>query len=179
MSNGIGPPPINRLPLGFLGLLDIKSGGRSPQEAAAFLQPVLDMSRFYVESSPEFINFNDTGVASAGGSFRNGFTVPQNEAWFVTNYAVKWVFNAIANEICNAVPAISTPSTPGISVPLGPAADTTMTTSLATNAKVGAAAIYRPFLANPGDRIGCLTMQIITATSITLVYSGRIQRLRV
>jgi len=71
---------INKLPLGLLGFLGIKNGGRYPQELASVLAPTWDLSSLYLNANAE--NRVDVVAIAALGS-QAFFTVPTGEAWMV------------------------------------------------------------------------------------------------
>jgi hypothetical protein len=73
-------PNINRLPLGLLGFLGIKNGGRYPQELSDTLAPTWDLSDIYLNANAE--NRVDVLAIAALGS-QAFFTVPAGEAWYV------------------------------------------------------------------------------------------------
>lgn len=72
---------INRVPKGFLGLLDAKTLGETPSETTGMLQPTVDLRKFYEFDLP----LRDA-TATETGSFIGEFarvTVPDGEAWLV------------------------------------------------------------------------------------------------
>ena len=71
---------INRLPLGLLGFLGIKNGGRYPQDLGAQLNPTWDLSPLYYNGNSE--SRADVLAIAALGS-QAFFTVPTGEAWVV------------------------------------------------------------------------------------------------
>lgn len=79
------PPPINAQPLGILGFLGIKNGGRFPQHFGDNLQPVWDLSQLYLDCRA--IYTDDAGTIAADGEVRV-FTVPDGEIWYVSEYTV-------------------------------------------------------------------------------------------
>lgn len=73
-------PAINRLPLGLLGFLGIKNGGRYPQDLADVLAPTWDLSQLYLNTNSE--TRSDVVALNALGS-QAFVTVPTGEAWIV------------------------------------------------------------------------------------------------
>lgn len=91
--------PIQTLPQGLLGLLQLKVQGRNPRDLAESVQPTLEMSGFYLESSvnwsPNTVGFADAVIApgTAGPSFlalAPGVLSPgENECWYVHGGAMQ------------------------------------------------------------------------------------------
>lgn len=75
---------INRVPQGFLGVLDAKTQGQSPADVSPVLSAGIDLTQFYLGDRPL-----NTAVATTAGVNANGvvagsaITVPDGELWFV------------------------------------------------------------------------------------------------
>ena len=73
-------PNINKLPLGLLGFLGIKNGGRYPEELSNILSGTWDLGPLYLDTNSE----NSSAVlAIAGIGSQAFFTVPVGQAWWV------------------------------------------------------------------------------------------------
>lgn len=87
--------PIQVLPAGLLGLLQLKSpSGRAPEVLQGDVQPTLDMLRFYLNQ--QAIHATQGGISLLAGSgtgnlvFNNpSLIVPLNEWWFCHYYTVQ------------------------------------------------------------------------------------------
>jgi hypothetical protein len=76
------PPPLTNRPDGLLSLLGIQNSGRYPQHLAVeALIPVLDLTRWYLESEQDFPTV--TTVTGGALGFHNMITVPEGETWVV------------------------------------------------------------------------------------------------
>ena len=80
------PPPINRWPLGLLGFLGIKNGGRYPQHLSELLLPTWDQAFLYLNAAAEYsaINANPPAVGNTPL-----FGVPLGECWYVHNFSLQ------------------------------------------------------------------------------------------
>jgi hypothetical protein len=76
------PPPLTTRPDGLLSLLGIQNNGRYPQHLAVDnLLPVLDLTRWYLESEQDFPTFTQLTGGALG--FHLMLTVPEGETWIV------------------------------------------------------------------------------------------------
>lgn len=81
--------PLQRLPKGLLGFMELKNGGQFPQElAAAALIPQIDLLRWYLATNGEPVV---TAPIAAAVGFTNfpEFLIPQDEIWYVDNFMVR------------------------------------------------------------------------------------------
>lgn len=88
---------INTALFGYLDLFQLRTGGRNPQVTADYIQPTIDLQRWYLESRVSSIQGNvNTVVATIGASqltiatttpagLSNGtnIVVPSNEVWIL------------------------------------------------------------------------------------------------
>lgn len=93
--------PLNRLPLGLLSLLELKSpAGRYPTQLGDVIAPILDVMEFFRgQASRGGIALQAAGAITGptrSSAFTSGSvtTVPQGEIWLLTEYSVE--FNALA-----------------------------------------------------------------------------------
>lgn len=99
--------PINRLPSGFLGMVDVKSMGKNPRSLHELVQPTLDMTRWYSMSQRVRRAFTTVAPAGPGTTYfaaggPNSNRVPENKCWLVESY-----FVAVVGLIPAAVTAYS------------------------------------------------------------------------
>jgi len=83
MSTG----PIQTLPQGLLGLLDLKNSGSNPPQLGEVVTPQLDLLEQYVIGRLEQVT-DPAAVAAAVGPVASALVVPQTELWFVRNFFV-------------------------------------------------------------------------------------------
>lgn len=89
---------INRVPDGFLGLLDAKTGGRTPLEIEPRLQAGLDLTQFYVANLPLETEIAIGTVTGADvGNLEIVVTIPAGEQWFVRGISGQLVVPLAAN----------------------------------------------------------------------------------
>jgi len=146
------PGLINTYPRGLLGLLDAKTSGRTPEALGDQVSMILDVFPFYQAQRRETISGNTAAVAGGGAIFpTSGFSVPQDEIWFVVGYNVVANAALAATEFLGFVPVHRSQNTAGntADVHLAPALVAGSTTPVQP-----ASAAQRPFLAIAGDQLG-------------------------
>jgi hypothetical protein len=110
------PAPINVTLRGYLDFFGLKNGGMNPQQPSTFLQPVMELQRWYLESRSVDYNWSRVYVANANfatipftatspTNLSNGVDVivPQNEIWaLLPGTRITAVFDAVANQLAEA-----------------------------------------------------------------------------
>lgn len=143
-----GPPEINRLPLGLLGFLGIKNGGRYPTALAPGLTPTWDQGRMYLEPAARY-------VAGSGTINANGFVgsiAPQpGEIWVVHDCSL--VVAAGAGESWSGALCRGT-------VNGGSTINLTLDRAAAASSTVSLPLVYQPIWLVPGDIIGAITYAV-------------------
>lgn len=83
------PSLINRIPVGLLSLLGIKSVGQNPVMMPDSVQPVLDLTRFYTIQISEYIA-GTSGTANTVGAWplSNWQNTTQTELWIVQTASI-------------------------------------------------------------------------------------------
>jgi len=153
--------PITAQPVGLLGLLELRNVGRNPPDLGRLVVPQVDIEGFYLRGAQRWfytgISAIDVPLASASG-FRQQFTVPQDEWWYVEEYAPSISLGAPpGSQVCwEFVPALFKNATGYPWVPLAkmetnpaayPLAASALTTFYVTRND-------HPFWAPPGSGIG-------------------------
>jgi len=79
---------INRIPLGFLGMLGSQTQGKNPFEASEVVAPTIEMTPFYHAQAirTAFVQLNNAAVNNAAQ-----ITVPANKAWMLYSANVRAV----------------------------------------------------------------------------------------
>lgn len=108
------PSPINVTLRGYLDFFGLKNGGMNPQQPASFLQPVMELQRWYLESRAidytwSFLqsaaNANASVVNLGATSPSNISTgtdvlVPQSEVWvLLPGTRINVLFDALATQL--------------------------------------------------------------------------------
>jgi hypothetical protein len=88
--------PIQAIPPGLLGLLQLKTVGRNPGELDSTVTPGFELSDWYLRANQEQLNtsFTQLMAATAGGGYQpfttpSVLTVPDGEWWYIAHYAVR------------------------------------------------------------------------------------------
>lgn len=173
------PRPFNRYPLGLLGLLDAKVRGQTPNELADVTQPVLELERYLLEQQIEVVTDTTAVVAAVGRVFGAAatLTVPQDELWFVHQYAVRPQGAYAAGTtyrfagMYEANRAVGTVSVGSFVV--------TETIQGTTGERPTAGNLNQPFLAGPGDRLGAWFSTVTLGTSVEHQLIAKFTRLRI
>ena len=74
---------INRVPRGFLGLLDAKTLGRSPDDVLPDVRGVVDLTSFYLDDIPMRVEEAEDLSGNTSPGAYCPITVPNTEAWYV------------------------------------------------------------------------------------------------
>lgn len=78
--------PIQQIPQGLLGFLQLKNRGQNPSELPDVLSPGFELSNWYLETGAEIV-VQDAPVAVAVGTI-NLITVPNDQWWLVHDFFV-------------------------------------------------------------------------------------------
>lgn len=84
---------INRAAGGVLQLLDIKSGGVTPNLLLETCQPSIDMARLYGQQQIEVETETDGGLAP-GGPDTTTLNVPVGERWLIWSVAGRLIYSS-------------------------------------------------------------------------------------
>lgn len=188
--------PINRLPRGFLSLLDLQTAGRVPNEVSELVMPTVDMQPFWAAQKTEDFVLNRAAVVGApGGVAGVNFAwtstgpndliqgagllqVPQGELWLVEHYAAFMQMTNAAGNWTSILPALRVtaggnryymPHNPaGSAMTIGGAVATTTWTGFTTT---------RPFWALPGQEIMVVVAALVLSADATLAGTLRVVRL--
>lgn len=108
---------LNRNPVGLLGFLGIKNGGRYPQQLSEVLAGTVDLAGLYMAQDIRSASVNSS-VAAPGFSF--AFEVPPGEVWYAHQYGFRTVELA-AGEVLQYALGVSDNQGAGIPVPISDA----------------------------------------------------------
>lgn len=81
--------PIQLLPQGLLGLLQLKNVGHNPRELNDSVQPTLDLWRIYLQADSEALFTANIPITAVGGAFPvvPDAQVPNDEIWAVHHFS--------------------------------------------------------------------------------------------
>lgn len=158
----LAPPTVSKLPAGLLGYLQIKNGGRNPEQLATFLQPTLDLWPLYLA-----LDRRTTSTAFNIASVNTQSVVPvtEGQAW--------WIIQVIA---------ITPVLTAGQTVRLAPTMLRGGITNLigefsaavAGEQAYGTLELNQPTILVPGDSVGVATASLaagpINACDLRVTY---------
>jgi len=169
---------INRVPRGLLGLLDAKTGGRTPPETTGVLSPVIDLTPNYLADIPfEIAQASSPAAALTPGTNYGIVTVPAGELWYVYQVSAQIIANG-AGDALDCFPVLVAPS--GV-VPVPLVNGTTSGFGSASanaleNVPCGVTFAY-PLLVGPGSRIATQTRTggASTRTPVTSVIYRPVQ----
>jgi hypothetical protein len=170
------PAPIQVLPQGLLGLLQLKAMGTNPTNLELNVQPQLDLFAMYinrleVDISNQLVGGLSTkALATASPGFfvytTNPPVVPQGFMWYVTQYTIS--ANLLAAESLRFAPMVF--ATPG------GAGDYVINTDVADVVTVRARMVAcqaRNFWLQPGWQLGFAVFDDLTAATINIVGQVR------
>lgn len=140
------PGKINRIPQGFLSLLDLKAAGKNADELSPTLISVVEALDFYLATQRRFV----TATVAAPVIGVNGqatLTPPNGSIWVVRQFGA--FSNAdIAAAATLEITAGYAPAASGVFVPLG------TTTGTKATAQRAISGVGDPFILQPGDQLG-------------------------
>jgi hypothetical protein len=187
--------PINVSLRGYLDFFGLKNGGMNPQQPAGFLQPVMELQRWYLESRAIDYNWSRLFVANANASnlqltattpsnLSNGadVIVPQSEIWAVLpGSRIFWLFDVVAAQSCTGLSYITQGPSNIVAetLPMYPSRG-----SIASNATVrvsGETVVDQVYWLQPGYALRVKHYGIITGAANEISVDGtlRIVRLKI
>lgn len=105
--------PINRVPSGLLGFLDIKNFGQNPTDINQVVQPHLDLHPYYSASNRRKISSASLNLI-ANDVALSSLIVPANKAWIIDHFAASantlTAGQALIAQLCIFNPAPSSQS---------------------------------------------------------------------
>lgn len=189
------PAPINVELRGYLDFFGLKNGGMNPQMPAAFLQPAMDLQRWYMEGrvleltlsaativatgAPTVLNFTSTGPINlvVGGVLQ----VPQNEVWVVLpGSRLQWTFTNVVGSSFDASYSFRTGAGSAV-LDFPPMGDLIGFTTSEAHTRAGARTMTELYWLNPGCLVQFHHMGALVAAGQTIAIGAslRIVRLRV
>jgi len=79
----LGPAPILTPPTTWLGLLQIKQGGQQPKSVANYVQPSIEMARFYLAGARSVLADQIVSAAVTNLASATPVTVPAGKYWIL------------------------------------------------------------------------------------------------
>jgi len=164
------PGKINRIPQGFLSLLDLKAAGRNADELSPTLISTLEAIDFYVATLATYVT-GTVAAPSIGQNGQNTLTPPAGFVWLVRRFSAfsnADIAAAATLEIaCGIVPGAS-----GVFLGSGPVSGGKTTAQRAVSGS------GRPFLMQPGDQLGFFA-SVLTGAPGTVPVSAYVAALSV
>lgn len=162
--------PIQVIPAGFLGLLQLKNLGRLPDTLMGSVQPTVDMLEMWLRAT--LTAGLPSGTHALAGPAFAGYTpftgvaiiVPDSEWWYVESFSVRTDTIGAGETIQGLAPAIQWNVGGGVKyATLGPL------TALVTGTAAGTQAIStsKPFWAPPGAQLGFWCESAVGAFALT------------
>lgn len=173
------PYSFNRTPRGLLGLLDAKVQGRTPQELAEIVQPMLDMFPLWNAQLREAMSGQTAAAVPVGiTALANGTLTgpPADELWYVEQYTVKMDASIAAGQHVVLSPALIarvSGAAAGIPITLAPPAPIANQIGwIASNTT------QRPLLLIPGDVLG-VWIDSVSGLATTVTGLALVSRLKI
>jgi hypothetical protein len=173
--------PIQTIPRGLLGLLNLKNLGRLPDSLNSEVTPVIDLSRWWLTSEALFdVITHGVGLSTSGPlslNFSSSILVPDNQVWWIERYTVELSLPAAAGESAqNVAPIIFLSQAAPVRSQCLVETPITVTggTGTATGSMIGCGGFFAP----PGSSLGVYVGRSITGTTIAVngtVYATRMQ----
>jgi len=158
--------PIQTIPQGLLGLLQLKQTGRNPSELTDTVQSIVDLMPLWLKRNSSDITSQSITRATNGTGFVSYTTpiiVPPGFTWFVENYTLSCVISAADSG--SFVPALKSPN--GLSYSLTESAYIDVVTA---QNRVGLIAA-KNFWVGPGEELLVGVVRALAATTITITGS--------
>lgn len=184
--------PINRFARGLLSFLDIKQMGTTPRQLGGIVQPVIDLTEFYLADAMQDaqlftaagailvgtgggVNFPYT-VSSPDASIANGVgvRVPQDELWYIHSWHNHVIGTAVGDTVTTALICSSQAFGTGVQREL-PAFRSNPTSGL----NINACELAQPFFAYPGNELHFRVLSALVTVATQGVGSIRFARLRI
>lgn len=169
----VGAPRINAVPSGLLALLGIQNGGRYPEWMPNVLQPVIDLTDWYLTTEME-VQAPAANAVNALGNFdvtAGSLRVPNNELWYVVGYSVATNGAIAAGQACRFRASWQPAGAGGFNALVGPSVTVAAT-------ELGRTQTLQSFWAGPGSGFAGVLEQL-TAGPISFVGTVAFKRLRV
>jgi hypothetical protein len=121
--------PVQVIPPGLLGFLNLKNTGQAPGLFGGTVQPVWDMLRWYLSANATDVPFSTTGQASGtfGLVLATGAIVPAREWWYVHYYRVSTDVLAAGDRVSFSPGLLQNATVGGRMYTIGPNAGTPTT----------------------------------------------------
>jgi len=168
--------PLNVIPPGFLGFLQLKNFGKNPSEVPEVIAPTFDLLKWYLQA--EARPMAGTDATRALTNDLDGFvalttatiTVPDGEWWYVHSVYLYANLPAAATEVFAASPAWFNVNTFQGEVLCPPGA---LITGVAAATR-RYFTVAKDFFVPAGSQFGAYVVTCETATSINVGLNGRI-----
>ena len=158
--------PIQNVPRGLLGLLQLKTAGSTIPALADVLFPGLEMLPFYLVEREEYVGGNVNASSVAQTSVE---TVPNGELWYVKNLGLN-TDTLDADQALTACGIIVT--TTGLNISIG------VEWSVAASTRGHHGVAYHNFILTPGTGVGARVSAITVGAAGGLTLSRNLTLVR-
>lgn len=164
------PSLVNRLPVGLLSLLGIKSTGLNPSTLLDEVRPTVDLSQYYLSDTWEN-TFGLTAAANAPGLWAaTAIAPPRGQLWVYDDLVVSVTSNLLAGTTYRVRPIVFDVASSIVMA----SATTSVTFTAGEQCSIG---FGRPVIIRPGETAGAFVEAVTLGTAVALRLSGRLARL--
>lgn len=169
--------PIQIIPAGLLGLLQLKSNGQNPDKLDDVVQPQLDILQLYFQQQQQrgFLTSGVTLTTSDTGfkAFSPAINIPSNELWRIHSCTITTGNYAPATDLIQFAVAMCNTTGQAIVELLDQQSSTSFDNSGFTPTIRNKMQTARDFWAYPGSSLGAFVQEVQAATSLTLALRLR------
>ena len=153
--------PIQLIPRGLLGFLQLKNLGKNPSDFPSVLQPTLELFDWLTQSEQLSTVGTDAAIAAVGTN--TYLSVPSGEAWWLHDVQASINLAAAATIVCSPsynLGPVGAPSFSRLLTPLQQYSQAVHGTTI-----VIPSTLYKPMLLTPGCTLGIRTTALSAATT--------------
>lgn len=151
--------PIQIIPPGLLGFLQLKNGGTNPRDLEENVQPTFELWRHYLNATAEEGTGDSANVVSGTNGFVSFNTNVSNGEWWYIHYFMAQGLGVAAADTLSIAPAFNAQvAAGGISIALAPMVSTSALTVASSPFNVA-----RDVLVPPGAGLGAFVGHVLSA----------------
>ena len=146
--------PMQKIPQGLIGFLQLKTVGQNPSALADAVSPTWDLRDLYLETEAQYLDLSST---LNGTGYTIFFSAEQLEVLWVTDVAIRITSGAAEALSCHA--ARSSANNAGV-VPMGPETFLGASATLVIN-------FPRFIILEPGESLGLTATSVVGVIDVT------------